>query len=468
MLSARSHRHANAASLTIVLAVLAAGTAASAQITGGTFDPVGTDTVSRFFHAASRLTDGRVLVTGGLGMNLIPPSLFSLNAVAVYTPATGTFSTSFQPAGGGSPTTPTLLTARSGHTQTTLPDGRVLVVGGNVGASGTNVGTPTAGVEIFDPQTGLFTAGPSMAVARADHTATRLPDGRVVVVGGSTWQVFTPGSDTWSVNRTLARTRAAHAAVLLEDFIGPALHRVLIIGGSGSGPTRVELLNPDAGTAVLLYSQLTVGVDDLAAIRLADGRVFIVGGQNVSTLDTVSNTYLLDPATDTIVAGPPVPNRAGGIADHQIVRFTHYVAVFGGEQQVSGVDTELDYAALFDGRTDTWPASGSMEYTHDDFAAVPLVDCAVLLVSGGVPFLNQEVPSNKAEVFTLTLPDACSKGDLNDDGWIDVRDYPLFEGCLAGPDAGWPDAACSRADLDDDTDTDLADFSDFAAVFEEP
>lgn len=82
--------------------------------------------------------------------------------------------------------------------------------------------------------------------------------------------------------------------------------------------------------------------------------------------------------------------------------------------------------------------------------------------------LGQEVPSNKAEVFTLTLPDACSKGDLNDDGWIDVRDYPLFESCLAGPDAAWPDAACSRADFDDDTDTDLADFSDSAPVFEQP
>jgi hypothetical protein len=65
------------------------------------------------------------------------------------------------------------------HTATLLPDGRVLVVGGGNGTG------PTASEELWDPATATFSRAGSLAGARMMHTATLLPDGRVLVVGGS-------------------------------------------------------------------------------------------------------------------------------------------------------------------------------------------------------------------------------------------------------------------------------------------
>src|SRR5438552_17268941 len=74
--------------------------------------------------------------------------------------------------------TGSLATAREGHTATLLPDGRVLVAGGFDGQ------IYLASAEIYDPASGTWSPTGSMATARDQHTATRLPDGRVLVAGG--------------------------------------------------------------------------------------------------------------------------------------------------------------------------------------------------------------------------------------------------------------------------------------------
>ena len=72
-----------------------------------------------------------------------------------------------------------MATARDYHTATLLPDGRVLVAGGF-----DNDKRPLASAEVYDPSNGTWTAAGSMKVARVAHTATLLPDGRVLVAGG--------------------------------------------------------------------------------------------------------------------------------------------------------------------------------------------------------------------------------------------------------------------------------------------
>jgi hypothetical protein len=88
----------------------------------------------------------------------------------LYDPKTGTFS----PTG-------SLATARSGHSATALPDGRVLIAGGSPVGDSSGV---VASAELYDPATGTFSPTGSLATARAAHTATLLPDGRVLIAGG--------------------------------------------------------------------------------------------------------------------------------------------------------------------------------------------------------------------------------------------------------------------------------------------
>jgi hypothetical protein len=409
-------------------------------VVGGTFTNVGNDTQDRFFHRASLLPNGYVMVTGGMRLQAFPPSLISHNAISFFNPAMNSFSASFQPLGGGSPVTPVLSTARSSHTQTSLLDGRVLITGGNIGASGTSPGTPTASVEIFNPQTGAVTAGPTMASARADHRAVLLPDGRVVVAGGNAWQVFNPTGNVWSADFPMQRSRFAHAAVLLANHAGAGQHRVLLIGGTGTGPDTLELLNPDGGTSVLSAATLNEGVDDLGAELLDNGRVFIVGGQSTITGNTLNTTQLYDPLADSIAAGPPMPNRPDGIADHQVIGLGRFVLVFGGEQQASGTDTELNYAALFDRATDAWYWNGVMNNVHDDFASARLNDGRILLIGGGVPLFGQEAPSRAAETFTPTV---ARLGDVNDDGFVDMSDVAPFVQVALDPASATTQQYCS-------------------------
>lgn len=425
-----------------------------------TFTNTGNDTAARFFHRASLLADGRAMMTGGMMLQIFPPSLISLSSVSFYDPVTGIFSATFMPTGGGGATTPAMATARSSHTQTTMADGRVLITGGFIGASGTNQGTPTASVEIFDPVTGTMSAGPAMSTPRADHRAALLSDGRVLVAGGSSWQLFDPVSGTWSAAVNLARTRNAHAAVRLDGFDGPGIDAVLLVAGSGSGSTTMEIVHPSSGTSTLMGSTLMIGVDDVAAASLDGGDVLIVGGQDLSNGNTIGLSYRFTPATDTLANVPSPPSRAAGIADHAIVSFGRYAAIFGGEQQVSGTDTELNYSAVFDSAIDDWVYTATMNHVHDDFPAVALNDGLVLLVGGGIPFFGNEAPSNTAELFTLL---AVPLGDVNGDDLVTASDILPFVDVVLEPAGATARELCA-ADTNVDQVVDGLDVQEFSVI----
>lgn len=98
-----------------------------------------------------------------------------------------------------------LLTARYQHTATLLPNGKVLVVGG---------GTPTetASTELYDPVTLTSSSGPALSAARRSHTATQLQDGSVLVVAGigpggllSSVERYQPSTNTWTAAAPLPR-----------------------------------------------------------------------------------------------------------------------------------------------------------------------------------------------------------------------------------------------------------------------
>src|SRR5262249_15912890 len=120
---------------------------------------------------------------------------------------------------------------RSSHTATLLPSGAVLVVGGILYSEN----RPMASAEVFDPSTGTWVSAQSMSTARTYHTATRLPSGAVLVAGGlssyepytytTTAEVFDPSTPTWSSVQSMSTARGEHTATLLPSGA------VLVTGG---------------------------------------------------------------------------------------------------------------------------------------------------------------------------------------------------------------------------------------------
>ena len=138
-----------------------------------------------------------------------------------------------------------LLDSRARHTQSMLPGGRVLIVGGVQGTIGQEL-TPLTSCEVINP----FIAG-SIVVEPLDepligHSAHNLPDGRVAIVGGRAVHIFDGNSLQWVDRIELIQPRSGHAAVLLDDTT------LLIMGGDENGTIeQVDLSTLNESTTIV-------------------------------------------------------------------------------------------------------------------------------------------------------------------------------------------------------------------------
>ena len=170
-----------------------------------------------------------------------------------------------------------LRVARAVHSATTLPSGHVLVVGGMAdGQDG------IASVELFDPTHNTIQDVGSLGERRASHTATLLRDGRVLIAGGyngeylTSIEMYEPSTKRFRAAGSLTVARSGHTATLLEDG------RVLFVGGVGRGWTflsSAELYDPATGRSESVGS-MNVPRESHTATLLADGQVLIIGGHN--------------------------------------------------------------------------------------------------------------------------------------------------------------------------------------------
>jgi N-acetylneuraminic acid mutarotase len=180
-----------------------------------------------------------------------------------------------------------LITARYDHTATRLPNGMILVAGGFGGLPDPlhTGGAPLNSVELYDPSTGTWSAAAAMTVARTQHTATLLASGRVLVTGGTdgttthaSAELYDPATDTWSPAASMAVERHSHSALDLGNG------KVLVVGGFNASSSPVfgvaggELYDPITNTWISSGS-MAIPRQKFSAISLGGGRVLIVGGE---------------------------------------------------------------------------------------------------------------------------------------------------------------------------------------------
>jgi Kelch motif len=257
--------------------------------TSGTWRATGRMVAPRAMHSAVLLPDGRVLVAGGNTGN--GPS------AELYDPATGTWTA-----------TGNMLTPRGQFLATLLPNGNVLVAGGFKPGC-----CMLTSAELYNPGTASWTATGNMVVGHVGvvDTATLLADGRVLVAGGQTSgipgsseamaseaELYDPGSGRWTTTGSMVAIRADHTATLLPNGT------VLVAGGGAGrclqgacglavGPTSAELYNPDSGSWTVTAPM--VAQEGGTATLLHDGRVLVAG----SLVAGGASAELYDPGTGT-------------------------------------------------------------------------------------------------------------------------------------------------------------------------
>lgn len=364
------------ATLLLVLAGFpAAGPAAE-------FVRVGDLVEGRDMGMAAPLPDGRVLVTGGVGLDAQGNGVY-LASAELFDPDTGNFS----------PTGP-MQHGRDGNaTITPLADGRVLVAGGiSQDADGQPVALASA--EVYDPRTGRFerTAN-DMSSPRYFHGAARLADGRVLVTGG--WgiagrlagaELYDPATNRFSRVGDMGIERNSHTVTPLPDG------RALVAGGLTTDAGLVasaEVFDPATGrftpTGALAAPRMMA-----TASPLADGSVLVVGGMDDSQWRVHGEVY--DPATQRFAT---TGTLGWPRADHaQTLLPDGRVLVTAGGPDESGWRAER-----YDPPSRRFEAVANMGLGRGRAATAPLPDGRVLVAGGVRPW---EPPLAYAEVYVPT------------------------------------------------------------------
>lgn len=195
-----------------------------------------------------------------------------LSSAEVFDPVTMRFSR-----------TGAMSVARESHVGALLPNGLVLIAGGHSGRRESIRLYDSA--ELYGPERGVFRPTGSMTQPRHKQAAAILPDGRVLVTGGSDErddrgqyrdaEIYDPQSERFSSAGQLTRARYKHQGTMTPLVDG----RILIAGGAG----ELELFDAALGRFTLVSSPNALAGNFSTSTRLENGHVLIVGGYGNGT-----------------------------------------------------------------------------------------------------------------------------------------------------------------------------------------
>ncbi len=288
----------------------------------------------------------------------------------------------FDPAANTFTPTSDMKEPRNGHTATLLPNGKVLLAGG------WNQQGRTATVELFDPKTGTFEYTGSLMGPRQGLTATLLENGQVLIAGGDsarntpqlTAELYDPVTGTFTPTGTLKDGRFGHTATLLSDG------RVLLIGGTSGNDnilTSTEVYDPETGQFISTSDASVVRYKH-SAVLLKDGNVLILGGADQRDWSGKYNSAeIYNVKTSTFIQISDMNQERFKLADAAVLLSNGNVLIGGGNRQIE----------IFDVQSQTFIPDGTLD---DDyyFSVLTVLNSGQVLITGG--YNGDILPSDKA------------------------------------------------------------------------
>jgi hypothetical protein len=344
---------------------------------------------ARYYHTATILNDGTLLVTGGR------QGFEPLRSVRVFDPTMhgGTSGWIVQP---------DMADRRERHQATLMPAGWVLISGGLDGI-------PIRGCELLDPVTKQYQLLPDLLEARYEHTATYLSGGRVLAVGSKDYdrglasceifealEVAHGASPLWRWRRTasLHFGRGKHRAVRLNDG------RVLVIGGVHNyRPTSTcEAFDPGTETWRLVAPMSTAREGHTATL-LHDGRVLVtggdIGGAEITTCEIFDPTKNSGYGEWTKVAPTNFPRK-----NHTATLVSSRYIILTGAWRVGHGDRSTEIMDTWD-QSANWYQGPTMLETRSNHSATLLPDGRLLLIGGEI--LGHQDATSACDISERTL-----------------------------------------------------------------